>query len=233
MNYKTGCGDEPRPRFIPATLAPQLRTVTTPLKIKSEARTKYHASVITEYVDIDTGEIVSAAEAKKHKGFWPEIHVSERSLQRQAAVASLRKEVRDFALFVLQFTNQRRGITPGVSILTRWYAKLHNRQAQHIRRYLPKLMEAGILAGESLLGPLFQSAGKHLTAKAHLSKDSIAALRLLTLAIKQQQPSCIQSPQWLANVETRMNQLLDRIMERVRATKGICKDWASAYQCDE
>ncbi|NUU04584.1 hypothetical protein [Herbaspirillum robiniae] len=155
-----------------------------------KARSRYEAVVITEYVDMETGEILPTSAVKSHKDFWPEIHMGERCAQRGTIISSLRKEVRDFALFVLRFANQRRGITPGIDTLARWYAKLHNFQAQHVRRYIPRLKKAGILAGESLLAPLFQISGKGLAAKAHLAEDAAASLKFLRLAVKRQSPLC-------------------------------------------
>jgi len=123
---------------------------------------------IREYADMTTGEIIPAEELT-----IPTLDLRTKQAEREAALNSLRPEVRAFAYFVLKFANKRRGITPGIDTLVRWYADLHARQAQHVRRHLPKLTEVGLLAGESLLGPLFQQTGG--SARAHLSEETYAS----------------------------------------------------------
>lgn len=127
--------------------------------------TRYKAPRIAEYVDMESGEIIAADALKDHPEFTgnlelpPEFHFSEAVLQRAFILDSLRKEVRGFASFVLAFRNQRRGVTPGVDTLVRWYAQIAGKQASHVQRYVKRLEVAGILAGSSLLAPLFQVAG--------------------------------------------------------------------------
>jgi len=123
---------------------------------------------IREYADMTTGEIIPAEELT-----IPTLDLRTKQADREAALNSLRPEARTFAYFVLKFSNKRRGITPGIGTLCIWYADLHGRKAQHIRRYLPRLTEAGILAGENLLGPLFQQTGG--SARAHLAEESHAS----------------------------------------------------------
>lgn len=221
------------PRFIPASFSKAWRMPSPPVSSSKKARSKYQAVVITEYLDMETGEILPASTVKSHRDFWPEVHMGERCAQRGTIISSLRKEVRHFALFVLRFANQRRGITPGIETLTRWYAKLHNCQAQHVRRYVPKLKEAGILAGDALLAPIFQISGKHLPAKAHLAEDATASLKFLRLAVKRQSLPHIPTPRWLSDLEAQTRLLLEGIREKVRASRGTSKDWASSYECEE
>jgi hypothetical protein len=102
------------------------------------------------------------------------LHFGERLLQREFILQGLRAEVRDFAKFVLRFRNQRRGITPGIDTLVKWYAEISDKQAGHVRRYVPKLMEAGVLAGTSLVGPLFQFTGRNATTRDHMREEAVA-----------------------------------------------------------
>lgn len=119
---------------------------------------------VREYVNIETGEIIPAEQLR-----IPALDLREKLPARSAALGALRHEVRKFAEFILQFANKRRGITPGIDTLCQWYAELHGRQAGHIRRYIKPLTEAGILAGESLLGTLFQRTGGR--ARDHLGEE--------------------------------------------------------------
>lgn len=123
---------------------------------------------VREYMDATTGEIIPAEELS-----IPTLDLRTKQADREAALHSLRPEVRSFAYFVLKFANKRRGITPGIGTLCIWYADLHGRRAQNIRRYIQRLTEAGILAGENLLGPLFQQTGG--SARTHLSEESHAS----------------------------------------------------------
>jgi hypothetical protein len=119
---------------------------------------------ITAYIDLNTGEIIPADQLS-----IPTLDLREKLFARRKALESLRAEVRLFAVFVLHFANKRRGITPGVDTLCRWYADMQGKRSQDVRRYVPKLMEAGLLAGENLLGPLFQRTGGRV--KDHLGEE--------------------------------------------------------------
>lgn len=137
---------------------------------------KEHKSVqdysVTEYMDTTTGEIISAKQAKELG--VQEIDSSLLALQRENILQSLRKEVRDFAVFVLKFRNKRRGITPNVNELCKMYAELHDRRATDVKRLVPTLKKAGILASDDLMMPLFQNSGKNTKATDHLSEVFIS-----------------------------------------------------------
>jgi hypothetical protein len=119
---------------------------------------------IEAYLDLDTGEIIPADQLA-----MPVLDLREKLPARCKALESLRPEVRHFAAFILRFANKRRGISPGIDTLCRWYAEMHGRQSGHVRRYIPKLTEAGLLAGENLLGPLFQRTGGRV--RDHLGEE--------------------------------------------------------------
>lgn len=134
-----------------------------------------------------TGEIIPTENLRNDPELWPLVwptmHFSERCLQRQFILNSLRKEVREFALFVLAFTNQRRGVTPWIEQLVKWYAQLHGKRSSDVRRYVAQLEGSGIISESSLLGYLFQYSGKNTTAKSHLSEDAEASLTFLQMTL--------------------------------------------------
>lgn len=134
---------------------------------------------VHEYLDTGTGEIIPADQLN-----IPVLDLRERLPARAKALASLRPEVRRFATFVLRFANLRRGITPDIGALCQWYAEMHDRRSQDVRRYIRPLYTAGVLAGETLLGPLFQRTGGR--AREHLGEEYRAACIYSRLRMKSQ-----------------------------------------------
>lgn len=130
---------------------------------------------VKDYVDIKTGEIFEADLIHKECCF-KEIDYGVMVMQRQYLLSKLRKEVREFALFVLKFRNKRRGITPTIKVLCQWYAELQNLRPDNIYRYIPKLQEGGILSKDNpdVMTPLFQISGNNTSAKQHMSEMSNA-----------------------------------------------------------
>lgn len=197
------------PRYVPCTVVMKWREIDTPIMRRGKEESCYQAPVVTQYVDTHTGEILETKAIRKDKELLPELHFSERCLQREFILNSLRPEVREFALFVLTFRNRRRGVTPGFGQLVKWYAELTGKRADNVRRFINPLEEAGIVAGESLLGPLFQIAGKSVAAWEHLCEDSNAYSRLVLIRLRQRAmdsgPETDGEPGWLsfvAQVET-------------------------------
>jgi hypothetical protein len=109
---------------------------------------------LTEYVDTATGEIIPASEVQMLV-----LDLRDKQVRKDAVLGSLHPKVREFAYFVLDYANKRRGITPGINTLCRWYAVLVGMRADNVRRYIPQLQAANILASENRLGPLFQRTG--------------------------------------------------------------------------
>ena len=129
---------------------------------------------VIELVDKTTGEILTAEQAEK-VGFRQGINFGVFVLQRETVLNNLRKEVREFALFVLKFRNQRGGITPDVDELCKMYAELHGMKTSHVKRYVERLKEVGVLSSKYLVGPLFQIHNKKLAPNEHLAEDIIAS----------------------------------------------------------
>ncbi|CAJ0787930.1 hypothetical protein LMG18090_02187 [Ralstonia mannitolilytica] len=127
---------------------------------------------VTEFIDMASGEVIPVAVVQ-----MTPLDLRGKQAKKDAALASLRPEVRKFALFVLGYANNRRGLTPGIDTLCHWYAGLAGKQPQHVRRYIPKLAAVGILDGENLLGLLFQRTGG--TARSHRGEEVRAADRFL------------------------------------------------------
>lgn len=171
----------------PYTLVMVWRRPPTAIRVDNKIVSRYLAPSITEYLDRSTGEIIQASELRNDARVPDQIHVGEIILLRQALLDSLRKEVKEFALFVLHFRNNRRGITPEIETLIEWYARLHGKRPSNVRRYVAVLEKAGFLAGCSLLSRLFQLTGKRATTWDHLGEDVIARQIYFSLCFKARQ----------------------------------------------
>jgi hypothetical protein len=161
-------------QLIPYTTVMVWRRLPKPTHINNKLVSRYEAPSITEYLDLSTGEIIPASRLRNDPRVPPQMYFGEIQLLRQSLMDSLRPEVRKFALFVLRFRNNRRGITPEIGTLVNWYARLHNKRPSNVRRYVDVLEKTGFLAGSSLLSRLFQHTGKHAVASDHLGEDVVA-----------------------------------------------------------
>lgn len=173
-------------RFRPYEISYVWRKVDPEIKISRQKVKRYLAPVIRNYVDMATGEIIDSSLLRNHPDICPTLYVGERCLQRHSILMSLRIEVRAFALFVLRFANNRRGITPGIDGLVEKYAELHDKRPSNVRRYVKPLIDSGVLLGTSLLGPLFQRTGGGMPSKVHQSEEAVAALMYLQMLLKKQ-----------------------------------------------
>lgn len=102
-------------------------------------RGKIHVS---EYLDMVTGEIITAEVAKHHgmKAARPDA-----MLRREQKLNGLRKEVRQFADFLLKFRSQLGGFLVELDQLVKWFGEYEGKEAKHVRRYLPRLVDGEIL----------------------------------------------------------------------------------------
>lgn len=128
---------------------------------------------VQEYVNLTTGEVLPAEELR-----IPHIDSRSRQPLREKVIKSLRPEVREFAVFLLAFRNKRRGLSPSVPVLCRWYADLTGKQVPHVRRYVIRLTQVGILAGENILGVIWQRTGGK--SRDHLGEDTSALVTYVT-----------------------------------------------------
>lgn len=154
---------------------------------------------VQEYLDWSTGEVIPVAGTDRSNSNRP---ATER---RRKVLKSLRPELRSFAVFVLKFRNKRRGLTPGVDTLCKWYSQVHSKQPQHVRRYLQRLKDVGILAGENVLGKDWQMWDSQARNTDHLGEDVTAWVtfwsgyirpKLAREALDNPMP-----PHWLRNAE--------------------------------
>ncbi len=127
---------------------------------------------VLEYINAETGEILPNED-------MPVLSIGDKVAERVQILESLRPEVRSLAEFVLKFSNKRRGITPGIDELCRWYAELAGKRPDNVRRHIKTLLEAKVLMNENLLGPAFQRTGR--SARDHLSEAEDAAAKYLLM----------------------------------------------------
>jgi hypothetical protein len=185
------------PRYVPFSIINKWRRLDLPIKIKGKKVSRYESVVISEYVDTSTGEILPVGTLKNDPDLWPTVYASERFMQREFILNALRKEVQEFAYFVLAFRNQRRGVTPAFQELVKWYAHLMNKQPCHVQRYIKVLEVAQIIAGSELLAPLFMIAGKSVAVREHLSEDANASAKFAVMLLKRRAHNEIDNkPPW-------------------------------------
>lgn len=139
----------------PITISSKLTTLLAEYKVIMYYDTK-------KKVDVTPVDAVTKYEVK-------EIHYSLLAMQREEILNSLRKEVKDFALFVLKFRNKRRGLSVDIRELCRWYAELYDKRADNVYPMIKRLIEVGILNQDAnVMMPLFQISGANTKAKEHL-----------------------------------------------------------------
>lgn len=110
---------------------------------------KHH---VTEYMDITTGEII---DAKAAQALGMRIVRPDAQERREEKLDALRKEVRQFTDFLLKFRNRLGGFLESLDQLVKWYGKLEDKETFHVRRYFPRLVDAGILDFDLRLNPDF------------------------------------------------------------------------------
>lgn len=126
---------------------------------------------IVEYVDIDTGEIIPKEQAQV-KEIRPDA-----MLERFRRLDTLRKEVRDFTTFLLHFRNQACGFLVPVEMIIEWYAALYNKRSSNVRRYIPSLIESGILQDHFSLDKIFMVNNPN--RKAHNAKGDLTKAQVI------------------------------------------------------
>ena len=138
---------------------------------------------VTEFFDLATGEIISSQQAKRLG--VTEYDYEPLTWERNTILGEFRKEVLDFARFVLKFRNKRRGISPNIDQVVKYYAEYKDKNATKIRsRLLPHLMNK-VLANETLLMPPFQVNDQRAGASAHLSENSEAEQTFFDLMVRK------------------------------------------------
>lgn len=136
------------------------------------------------FVDQETGELLTEKEARALG--YPAFDYGIMILQKEYILGTLRKEVRGFANFILQFRNKRRSLTPGINELCEWYAIYTGKRSDHVRRYIPVLVEVGILVKDNpdTLMPLFQYNDKSAKSVDVVSEMFAAVVKFDTMLSK-------------------------------------------------
>lgn len=117
--------------------------------------------LVTEYIDLATGEIIDAGTAQRLgvRSIRPDA-----MMRRIKKLDSLRKEPREFADFLLKFRDSRCKFLVPVDTIVDWYSKLTGKETHNIRRYFPTLIKAEILDSDLMLNEDFMinnpTAGK-------------------------------------------------------------------------
>jgi len=142
---------------------------------------------VTEYLDMTTGEII---EAKTINALGMKAIRPEAMLRRQEKLNSLRKEVRQFAVFLLKFRSQLGGFLLPLELLVKWYGSLEGKEAKHIRRYIPRLVDAGILDFDSKLNPDFMWFDPEV-GRAGIRGETFRAYRILD-ELRLKKKTCTQ-----------------------------------------
>ena len=138
---------------------------------------------VKEYVNLKTGEIISFTFAKQIG--VTEFDYEPLTQEKNEILDSFRKEVKDFALFVLVFRNKRRGLSPNIEQVVEYYSKYSGMRKNNIKaRLLPSIMQK-ILYSDTLMMPPFQINDRKATAKEHLQEDFIAENKFFDLMFKK------------------------------------------------
>jgi hypothetical protein len=160
---KDGKLEPDRSTFVPFTWNLKTKKLIKPMKINGVTQRFLLYYSVHELVDTETGEIFLASDVNRK---YVEYHYL--LLQRQAILESLRPEIKDLALFVLKFRDRRRGITPNVNKILRWYSEIHQKHYSNVLRHKKKLV-GKILerSDDTLLTAYFQNPGRNTSAKDH------------------------------------------------------------------
>lgn len=131
-----------------------------------------------------TGEIITAEVAKHHgmKAVRPD------AMKRRAEkLNKLRKEVRQFAVFLLKFRSQLGGLLVELDQLVKWFGQHEGKEAKHVRRYLPRLIDGGILDFDYRLNPDFMWFDPEV-GKSVVRGEAFTAECIFTLLQLRKQP---------------------------------------------
>ena len=116
---------------------------------------------VQEYIDLSTGEVIPADVASK---LGIRVIRPDAGARRLVKLDRLRVEPRRFAVFLLSFRDSHCKFLVPVEEILKWYSKMTGAATHNIRRYLPKLIEAGILDSDTELNKDFMinnpSAGR-------------------------------------------------------------------------
>lgn len=146
-------------------------------------KTVRRKTLVTEYVDVTTGEIFTAEKAQT---------MGVRSIRpdakgrREKKLNQLRGEPRKFADFLLRFRDRRCKFLVTIDTLVGWYSKLTEKKAHHVRRYFAALIKAGILDPDLMLNEDFM-INNPFAGKESAKGDTFRAYNVFDGILLQQQ----------------------------------------------
>lgn len=120
--------------------------------------------LVTEYVDMSTGQVVPRKVAEFHgvRAIRPDARV-----RRERKLNLLRPEPRRFANFLLRFRDSHGKFLVSMEHIVKWFADLRGMRPYHVRRYSKPLIDAGILDSRDVLNEDFmivnRKAGRETT----------------------------------------------------------------------
>lgn len=194
--------------LYPFTVTYPLRKLSPPIRLNGHTIHQRRPAKVVEWVNTQTGEIIEQGTFAKQ--FGKPSHRSERALQRDFVLQHLRPEARALARYILKFRNLRRGVSPPLPTLLKWYADLHGQRVTNVRRMVPTLKAAGIVLSDTLIGPLWQRSSLRAPSSSFLQEECRAAVanavirmeRLATTSLEDQTAHWQQRarPAWLSAV---------------------------------
>lgn len=98
---------------------------------------------VVEYINMKTGEILQADQVESNfniKSIYPEARI-----RREHKINKLRKETKEFALFILKFRNKSCGFMVPFERLIEWYSKYSGKRVDSVKRSVVNLIKHGIL----------------------------------------------------------------------------------------
>jgi len=155
---------------------------------------KFQQPICTEWIDMEAGELMTAKEFKAYGIPVPaQFRYGLRMLEQEHILNTLRREVRDFAAFLMLMRNSAGGFVRSMDELMTAYAEkggsLTARQLAdrkgNLKKMVGKLIEVGILNNERMLSKLFMRLGK-LDAEG-VTQDDFKFHRYIRLKVK---PGC-------------------------------------------
>ncbi|WP_430227521.1 hypothetical protein [Paraburkholderia tropica] len=187
------------------------RELTTPIRMGGRKVARYLAPTILEWLDPVTGELIPDEQARSDRRYRFPFRAGEKQLQREMVLSGLRTEPRKFAQFVIQFRNRRRGITPGIQQLAKWYGQQHDKRLDNVKRYIKPLMEVEILESDSLVGPLWKQDGNSRDDTAENANAVLTYFNQMTLEEMATRKGVLESiangthprPDWMLTLDRR------------------------------
>lgn len=142
----------------------------------------FQRSKVVEYIDLSTGEILDTQQAKALG--VKEYDYAPLSLERDEILMTLRREVREFASFLLRFRNYEGGVSPSVEGVVKYYSLYMNKHIKHVNRYLEQL-KGKVLHTKDKLAKPFARLDKERTISDLYGQDAKAENTFLFMMLRK------------------------------------------------